>query len=140
MIDRETKDTGMWSRQDVALQWTETTKPKEPGRAEPPTIYRKQDTGQLSWVFLIKCTGAVDMTLNTDDQLEEYLWQFDIHQEMQAWQTWVLDSAIITDNREIRLTGQRFGLRRNEMLSVMLTMRSETIGRRTWFGQIRTEI
>jgi hypothetical protein len=98
----------------------------------------------------VKCPRAVDLNLDTDDHLEEYLWQFDIHQEMQGWHRWVLDSAIVMDNRERRLTGQRFGLRRNEMLFVMLTMRSwgfeslnegsETIQKRAWFGQIRTEV
>jgi hypothetical protein len=115
-----------------------------------PTIYRKQHPGQLGWAFLMKCPRAVDLNLQTDDHLEEYVWQFDIHQDLQKWQRLVLDSAIVIDNKQIRLTGQRFGLRRNEMLFIMLTMRSwsfeslnegsETIQKRAWFGQIRTEV
>jgi hypothetical protein len=139
-----------WTRQDIALQWREATKPKEPGRGELSTLYRKQHTGQLGWAFLIKCPTAVYTNLETDDEFEDYRWQFDIHQARQKWQRWVLDSAIIIDGKEIRLTGQRFGLKKNEMSFVMLTMRSwrlenlnegsETIQQRTWFGQIRTEV
>jgi hypothetical protein len=104
----------------------------------------------LGWAFLIKCPRAVYTNLETDDELEDSLWQFDIHQAIQKWQRWLPDRAIIIDGKEIRLTGQRFGLKKNEMLFVMLTMRSwgfeslnegsETIQQRTWFGQIRTEV
>jgi hypothetical protein len=68
---------------------------------------------------------------------------------MEKWQRWVLSSAIIVNDKEISLAGTHFGLRKNEVLFVMLTMRSWgmeplthdaiRIIKRTWFGQIRTK-
>jgi hypothetical protein len=67
MIDRETKDTGVWTRQDIALSWQQAKQPKEPRLGGLPTIYRKQHPGQLGWAFLMKRPRAVDLNLQTDD-------------------------------------------------------------------------
>jgi hypothetical protein len=149
MIDRETKDTGMYGKNDIVLEWREAVEPKEPGLGGEPTIFARQHAGQIGWAFLMKCPWAVYNALNTEEQLEDYPWGDDIWLAMQKWQRWVLSSAIIVDDKEITLSGVNFGLRKNEVLFVMLTMRSWGIEpltegairivKRRWFGQIRTE-
>jgi hypothetical protein len=146
--DRETKDTETWTRQDMVLEWQEAKRPKGVGEGEMPTVYRKQHSGQLGWAFLIKCPRAVYTGLPVNDELEDYPWGGDIWLAMDKWQRWVRDWAIIITNKEITLTGNRFGLRTNEMLFVMLAMRSwgfeslnqgEAVEKRTWFAQMRAE-
>jgi hypothetical protein len=150
MIDRETKDTGMNIENDIVLEWKETMEPKQPGLGGAPTAYRRQHTGQIGWAYLIKCPWAVYDGLNADQELEEYIWgSGDIWLAMEKWQRWVLSSGIIVNDKEITLRGTQFGLRKNEVLFVMLIMRSwgmepltydgMRISKRTWFGQIRTE-
>jgi hypothetical protein len=113
-------------------------------------VYRRQHTGQIGWAFLIKCPWKVYDELNVEDDLEEYIWgSGDMWLVRQKWQRWVLGSTIILNDKEISLAGTHFGLRKNEVLFVMLTMRSWGIEpltydgmriiKRTWFGQIRTE-
>jgi hypothetical protein len=132
------------------MAWREGGTPKEPGLGEDPTTYRKQHTGQLGWCRLVNCPRAVDRNLVVEDEPEEYPWQEDIYLEVEKRQRWVLDSQIIANGQSITLTSSRFELRRNEMLFVMLTMRSwgfesrnersVTITKRVWFGQMRTEV
>jgi hypothetical protein len=73
MIDRETKDSGTWTKQDVAMAWREGRKPKEPRIGEEPTISRRQQTGQLAWCYLVKCPKAVYRNPVMADQLEDDL-------------------------------------------------------------------
>jgi hypothetical protein len=149
MIDRETKDTGMTGKNDIILEWEEAREPKEPGLGGEPTVFAKQHTGQIGWAFLIKCPWAVYNGLDAEEDLEDWTWGDDIWLVTERWQRWVLSSAIIVNDKEITLSGGQFTLRKNEVLFIMLTMRSWgmepltqgaiRIIQRKWFGQIRTE-
>jgi NhaP-type Na+/H+ and K+/H+ antiporter len=78
---------------------------------------------------------------------QDYIWAEDIYLQREKWQRWVLDAKIIRDNQAISLTGRTVGLRRNEMIFIMLVMRSwrfeslnessRIIRERVWFGEIQ---
>jgi hypothetical protein len=70
MIDRETKDTGMNTANQIVLEWKETMEPQQPGLGGDPTVYRRQHTGQIGWAYLIKCPWAVYNGLNADQEFE----------------------------------------------------------------------
>jgi hypothetical protein len=46
MIDRETKDSGLWIRQDLGMAWREGREAKGRRLGEEPTVYKEQQTGQ----------------------------------------------------------------------------------------------
>jgi hypothetical protein len=149
MIDRETEDTGMWNREDMVLEWKEAPEPKEPGLGGEPTCFRRQHTGQRAWADLIKCPRAVYRNRQIDDELDNWTWGDPRNMPRQKWGRWIRDPKIVTTGKSVLVTRQKFGLRRNEIPFVMLTMRrwrfipltenAIYIRKRMWFGQLRTE-
>jgi hypothetical protein len=124
IIDRETQNRGTWIKQDLVLEWQEAKEPKEPGLGEEPLKYVSHISGQIGTAYLIKCQLAVYRGLEIRDDLEQLQWGEDMDLQEQRWNRWMRDAQPMQRGPAICLAAHKFGLRRNEILFIRMTMRS----------------
>jgi hypothetical protein len=148
MIDRESQDRGTWIKQDLVRDWQEAKDPREPKLGGEPLEFVPHIEGQIGAISLIKCLRAVYRNLIIEEEMDDVDWGDGLQLNRQRWGRWVLDTKAIRRGAEITLRGRQFGLRRNEIVFLMLTMRSWGMTSLTggsvnrtglWFRQLRTE-